>query len=204
MWNKERKAYEKRRNEEGEIALGRHPYKDSGEKYEIERLQEWHKEVLRLAVLGYRPVQIAEMTGYTKEHISTLFNSAVFQEQLIILQAARDDDSISVGKRIAALAPIALERVKEVLQDPIHRVETNEKTGQVEIKIDDRIDPALKVRTAQDLLDRAGHKAIDRKISVHMTKEDIDEIKQDAIQAGIESGTIIVEDAEVIEERESA
>lgn len=181
--------------------MGRHPYKDSGEKYEIEQITEWHREILRLALLGYRPVDIAEIVGFTKEHVSTIMNSGVFKDQLSILQAARDADSISVSKRIAAMAPVALERVNEILQDPIHRVEVNEETGQTVVKIDDRIDPALKARTAQDLLDRAGFKAVDRKAILHMTKEDMDDMKQGAMEAGIADGLIVpMEEAEVVEE----
>lgn len=181
--------------------MGRHPYRESGEKYEIERITAWHKEVLRLAVLGYKPVEIAQVTGYTKEHISTIMNSAVFQEQLDILQAARDSDSISVAKRIAEIAPVALERLKEIVQDPIHRVVENEDTGQVEIKIDQRIEPGLKAKVSMDLLDRAGFKALDRKQVLHLTKEDIDVVKEDAIKAGIEDGYIV--DAEVVEDNDS-
>jgi len=183
------------------VVVGRHPYKDSGEKYEIEQITEWHREILRLALLGYRPVDIAEIVGFTKEHVSTIMNSGVFKDQLSILQAARDADSISVSKRIAAMAPVALERVNEILQDPIHRVEVNEETGQTVVKIDDRIDPALKARTAQDLLDRAGFKAVDRKAILHMTKEDMDDMKQGAMEAGIADGLIVpMEEAEVVEE----
>jgi len=175
--------------------MSMHPYKESGRHYEIEKIQEWHKEVLRWAVLGYRPGEIAKMTGYTKEHISNIFCSQVFIDQLAVLQAARDEDSISVAKRITELAPIALERMREVISDPIHW----EVDG--EMKIDDRIDPSLKIKVSQDILDRSGHKAIDRKVSVHLTKEEMEDLKKDALQAGINEGYII--DAEVIEDNVS-
>ncbi len=169
-----------------------HPFKESGKRYEIEKIQEWHKEVLRWAVLGYRPGEIAEFTGYTKEHISNIFCSEVFIDQLAILQAARDEDAISISKRITALAPIAVERLREIVADPIHIV----RDGQV--AIDERIDPSLKAKTAQDILDRAGHKAVDRKIIAHLSKEDMEELKKDAIQAGIEEGYVV--DATVVED----
>ena len=171
--------------------MGRHPFKESGEKYEIMKLQDQHKEILRLRLLGYRVKDIEEITGYSRGMITIIVNSAVFKEQLEILQAARDSDSIQVSKRIAAMAPLALERVKEILQDPIHRIETNEETGQVEIKVDDRIDPALKANVAKDLLDRAGFKAIERKAILHMTPEEMKGMKEDAVQAGIEDGIVI-------------
>ena len=175
--------------------MGMHPYKESGRKYVIETIKEWHKEVLRWAVLGYRPGEIAKMTGYTKEHISTLFNSPIFLDELQVLQAARDEDSISVAKRIVELAPLALERMREVISDPIHM----EVDGSM--KVDDRIEPSLKVKVSQDILDRAGHKAIDKGVTVHLTKSEMEDLKKDAIKAGIDEGYVV--DADVIEEVET-
>ncbi len=174
---------------------GMHPFKESGRHYEIEKIQEWHKEVLRWAVLGYRPGEIAKMTGYTKEHISNIFNSTIFIDQLHILQAARDEDSISVARRITELAPIAVERIREIISNPIHM----EVDG--EMKVDDRIEPSLKAKVSQDILDRAGHRAIDKGVIVHLTKKEMEDMKKDAIKAGIDEGYVV--DAVVVEEGET-
>lgn len=167
-----------------------HPFKESGEKYEIEKIQEWHKEILRLAVLGYRPGEIANATGYSKTHISNIFNSEVFKAELEVLQAARDDDSVSVAKRIVGMAPIATERLLEVIREPIFKIDGES------VKVDERIEPSLKIKVAQDILDRAGHKAIDKKVIAHLTKDDLKEMKHDAIEAGIEAGYIHVVEEE--------
>jgi len=176
-----------------------HPYKESGEKYEIEEIQEWHREVLRLAVLGYRPGEIARATGYSKTHISTIFNSPVFKAELEVLQQARDDDTVAVAKRIVGMAPIAVERILEVIKEPIYKIDGEG------VKVDDRIEPSLKLKAAQDVLDRAGHKAVDKKVIAHLTKDDLKEMKSDAVTAGIEAGyiTVIEEEDDTVQNVEA-
>lgn len=149
--------------------------------YEIESLLSHHKEMLRLELLGYKPKDIAQLIGLSEDQVSKVRNSAIYVEQLNILELARDTDSLAVARRIAEMAPVAVHRINEVIGRSLFDPANKE-------------DHSLVVRASQDILDRAGHGAINRSEVIHHTKEDLDRLKADAIKAGIEDGVIIKEE----------
>ena len=171
--------------------------KDKPRKYEISNLMDHHKENARLILMGYaHNKDIAEMVGLGIQQVSNIRNSKVFKDNMDILQAARDADSLSVARRIASMAPKAVMRLDEVIDKPINAK-------------DNDLDPALIARVAGDILDRAGHGGINKVMSLHMTPDEIKKMKEDAIKSGMIDGSIVksngkqnddIEDAHIVNE----
>ena len=148
----------------------------------VGKMWDKHQEIKRLLLTGHTNVEIADMVGCTPQTVSNVKNSPIVQEELSIMRAARDAESIDVATEIRNLAPIAIGMVKEVIN------------GQ---DIDgEKPNLPMRLRTAEKLLDRAGYGGVQRSIGVHavFTKEDLDQIKQRAFA----SGTVV--DAEVVAE----
>ncbi len=127
-----------------------------------------HREILRLAVTGMQHVDIAATLGVTPAMVSYTMNSPIAMREMENLRAARDLDAVDVAKRIQEVAPIALQTLETLLcngNDPI------------------------KFKAATDILDRAGHAAVrtlrTESLSVHLTKDDIEDIKNRAKEIGL-------------------
>jgi len=146
--------------------MGRPPTGDR--KYAIQTMWDTHREILRLAVTGMKHVDIASHLGITPVMVSYTLNSPIAKREIENLRAARDLDAVDVAKRIQEIAPIALQTLEDLL------------CGGTE---------TTKFRTATDLLDRAGHAAVHtlrtESISVHLTRDDIDDIKNRAKEIGL-------------------
>lgn len=158
--------------------MGKHPTGREGS-WQAERLQEQHEEVARLLVAGMKPKMVAKAVGMTPEHISNIRRSAVVEEKIQTLAAARDASSVDVAKRIMELAPLAIARIEEALALPIDDPNNDLK-------------PETVLRTSQDLLDRAGFNAVQKHAHLHETRERMEKMKQDAIDAGL----VIIEEAD--------
>lgn len=157
--------------------MGR-PATDDGRKYAIQTMWDAHREILRLAVTGMKQVDIAATLGVTPVMVSYTLNSPIAKREMENLRAARDLDAVDVAKRIQEVAPIALQTLETLL------CEGND---------------GMKFKTAVDLLDRAGHAAVrtlrTESLSVHLTKDDIDEIKNRAKEIGL----CVMEDQPLLE-----
>lgn len=136
----------------------------------IRALWDKHHEVIRLIVLGKTNVEIARLLGCTKENISTIRNEPLVQAQVASLTSQADAEIVDITKRIAEIAPKAIDKLEQVLDS----TETN---------------AALQVTVARDLLDRAGHGAVKQHqvVSTHLSKEDLSEIKNRARSSGFVS-----------------
>lgn len=146
------------------MLMGAHP---TGErKYQIEHMWNVHHEILRLSLTGMKGVDIARQLNISEATVSTTLNSEIAKRKMARLQGARDMDAVSVSKKIQELAPKAVEVLDKLLD------------SQVE---------AIKFRTAADVLDRAGHGAVKKELNIsgHLSKEDIDEIKNRAKEIGL-------------------
>jgi predicted transcriptional regulator len=137
-------------------------------KYEIQNIWDTHREIMRLLVTGMHHIDIARQMGVTQATVSNVANSAICKRQMNLMRDAADLDAVDVAKRIQEIAPIALQTLEELL------CEGNETT---------------RFKTATDLLDRAGHAAVrtlrTESLSVHLTKDDIADIKNRAKQIGL-------------------
>ena len=146
--------------------------KETRRNWQVGRMWDKHHEIKRLLLIGHTNVEIAEMVGCTPQTVSNVKNSEIVQEELSIMRAARDAESIDVATEIRNLAPVAIGMVKEVIN------------GQT---IDgEKPNLPMRLRTAEKLLDRAGYGGVQRSVGVHavFTKDDLDEIKQRAFASG--------------------
>lgn len=170
-------------------------------KHEIQYLWDKHYEIARLAVMGYDNAVIAETIGMTKEHISNIMCSQIFKEHLQVLRAARDTGAIDLSRRILEIAPKALKRIQEIIEEPVY-VEIEQDGSMMKVK-NPLADPGLALKASQDLLDRAGFNAVEKRINATYDMSELERRKRDAIQAGINLGQVIIENAEVMEVRDA-
>jgi hypothetical protein len=117
--------------------------------------------------------------------VSYTLRSPIVKEQLKNMHAARDIDAVDIAQEIKALAPAAVKVLEELMESEL---------------------PNIKLKSAQDILDRAGFAAVKTiqtaNIHAHLTKEDIDDIKKRAKDIGLCSDlgqrVIDYQDAEVV------
>lgn len=154
--------------------------KSDGTYYNLQKLNAKHKEIIRLIALGHKDVEIAEMCNCTSAMVKYTRESPVAQRKIELLQGRRDSSAVDIRKRIQAMAPIALDKMQQMLED-------EDGSESVRSKI------------AQDILDRAGFDPVHKTLDVgKYTEERIQELKQRAR----DNGLIVDEDIEEAEYEE--
>jgi len=145
--------------------MGRIP--EGNRKYQIEQMWSVHHEIVRLALMGMKSVDIARQLNISPVTVSYTLNSAVVRRQLDVMRGARDVDAVNIAAEIKKLLPKAVKVLDEVMD------------GQ---------NDALRLRAAQDALDRGGHAAV-RMMKVdsthHFTADEIADIKSRAKDIGL-------------------
>lgn len=148
--------------------MGRHRLPETHRKYQIEQMWDIHHEVVRLALIGMKSVDIADHLGVSPVMVSYTLRSPIVQEKMNQLQAVRDIDAIDVAKEIQELAPRAVRVLGELLECEL---------------------PNVRAKAATDLLDRAGHAAIrtirTENLHGHFSADEIKEIKDRARNIGL-------------------
>ena len=147
--------------------MGRHRLPGTHRKYQIEQMWDLHHEVVRLALIGMKSVDIADHLGVSPVMVSYTLRSPIVQEKMNQLQACRDLDAVDVSAEIKALAPKAVKIMEEMMDCDL---------------------PNVRLKAATDILDRAGHaaiKTIRTELSGHLTVEEIQEIKDRAKDIGL-------------------
>jgi hypothetical protein len=129
--------------------MGRIPKKIEGNGSPVQHLWEVHKEIARLQIAGMRPVEISKRLGYTQSWLSTIMCSPVYVKYLSGLSERADDSAIDVKKRIQEGAETGVMELLKVLKG-----EGAYGGGAVS--------PTLKVKVAQDFLDRNGQGKINK------------------------------------------
>lgn len=146
--------------------MGRPPTGDR--KYEIQNIWDRHREIMRLLVIGVSYSDIASQLNITPATVGNVANSTICKRQMELMRAAADLDSVAVAQRIQEIAPIALQTLEQLLCEGTD---------------------VIKFKTATDLLDRAGHAAVKtlrtESLSVHLTRDDLEEIKKRAKEIGL-------------------
>ena len=143
--------------------------------FEVSRMWEVHKEITRLLLLGYKNVEIAERLGVSEVMVSYTRNSKVVEDKLEVMEGARDADTVDLSIEIKRKAPIALALLEEVMKG-------EKGLGTV-------ASPALRVKTAENWMDRAGY-AVNRgnsgvQLHAHFDAQDILELKKRALESGV-------------------
>lgn len=167
------------RNEEGvNKGNGKGQHSAKGTEMAIEDLWGHHHEVARLGLLGYSKESIAQELGLSAATVQKISKLPAVREKMMALTQERDKEVIPIVERIRALATKAVDRMEEILDsDP------------------DGEDPrlmALKLSTAKDVLDRAGHAPVRKTISVNhhdvsigQRKSILDGIRERALNRGV-------------------
>jgi len=162
-------------------------------KYEVVELREGTKEIIRRILLGETNVSIAQQMDMSPQQVSNIRNSQLVQDQLEILEAARDASSLDVSQQIQKVAPKALAILtstvdlvnKKLADDPLYSANVTE------------------LNTARDLLDRAGHGVIRKNINVsqnaHLNDDELDKIKREVEKAKASANIVEVPEAETID-----
>ena len=126
--------------------MGRIPRKLEGNGSPVQHLWEVHKEIARLQVAGMRNMDIARKLGYTQAWLSTITCSPVYTKYLASLSHRADEQSIDIRAKINEGAEIGVSTLLSVLKGE------SEYRGNVPV--------GLKVKIAQDFLDRNGQAKI--------------------------------------------
>lgn len=154
----------------------------SGERkgWQVAEMWDKHHEIARLLILGHNNQEIAKMVNCSSQQVSNVKNSPVVKDKCAILRAVRDTESIDLRKEIAALAPLAVQRMKEALEEG--SVLGKDLTG------------ANILKEANNMLDRELGKATQtletKNAHVHFTKDDIEAIKEKARALAMDSDQI--------------
>ncbi|MEG0324075.1 MAG: hypothetical protein RR619_08765 [Raoultibacter sp.] len=135
--------------------------------YDPKNVSKQAQEVIRRHVLGYTKKEIAGVTGLTEMAIANIIKSNFGISQARNLQAAANYNAVEAAKEIRDMVPSALRVVNEILEDS-------------------DAPSSVKLRAAQDLLDRAGHAAVKkvdvRSTSLSLTADQLEAIKAKAMQ----------------------
>ncbi len=144
--------------------------------YEPKKLNPLHHEILRRALLGESHKQIAEDLNCTPATVSNAVNCGLGREKLETLSSIADLDGLEVAREIKRAAPMALKVMQEILEDTAASY-------------------AVRLKAAADLLDRAGHGAVKKvdvkRSSVELSPEELDVLKQQALDRALSNGDII-------------
>lgn len=146
--------------------MPRHP--TGSRKYNIGYLWDRHHEILRLNAIGLSHQGIATMLGITPQTVSNTVRSNISQPIIDEFRLNRDGSAVDVKRTIEKLAPEAVSKVRDIMRSA---------------------DLKTSLAAAKDLLDRGGFAAptkVDiRKMSMHVTAEDIERLKQRQIEKGV-------------------
>jgi len=135
-----------------------------------------HHEILRLSALGMKGVDVAQILCCTPQTVYNVTNGELGRSILARLNGERDKNATDVAKRIEEISEYAVEVIDEALRDKEAGLN-------------------LRVATSFRILDRAGHGPV-QKIRGNFNhalfgREEIEEIKRNALAAGVANGMIV-------------
>lgn len=136
----------------------------------IQKIRDSHHQLARLLAEGRKPVEVAELTGFSQSRISILQRDPAFKELLEFYRGTVAEVFVDVQKRISTLALDALQELHERLH------EAPESFGNTQL-----------LELVTRALDRSGHAPISRSqhtIAV-LSPADIRQIKEAASNHGL-------------------
>lgn len=137
----------------------------------VNEMWELHHEIARYLLLGEKNVVIAKRLGCSPQTVSNVRNSPVVQDQLAIMQGARDADTVDLAREIQEVAPDAMALLSDII-----RGENAGKNASL----------SLRAKESNNMLARAGHGVPQRvqseSVNVHLTSQDIKDIKRRAME----------------------
>jgi len=164
---------------------------DGTRKFDIKQLWQRSREIINLALLGHKQVEIAEMLNIHPQTVSNTLNSSLGMQATSDKRKERDGEYEKLQDKVMELTKKSLDIYERILSAD-QRAES------------ENFDPDVSLNMQKDTADTvalelAGMKAptrIDTR-SVHMTlkAEEIDEFKRRGIEAAVAAGKIVeVED----------
>jgi hypothetical protein len=151
--------------------------------WQVSEMWESHHEIARRILLGETNKDIADSMSLSVMQVSNVRNSPVVKERLSLMGAARDVGCIDLAKDIMDLAPIALKRIREVLEDGTVHGQTASANSIL--------------KECNGVLDRHLGKAAQtintRNLHAHFTSEDLQRIKDKAIELAQCNGHVVEE-----------
>jgi len=141
-------------------------------KYQIQAVRNRHHEIVRLVVLGWDNKRIAKQLGIGAQNVSDVKNSPLGARSIMILQARRDANTVSLAKMLENDVPKNFDLIMQV------------RDGSIKSDSDLYIPIQLRMLAATKLLDREGYgptKSVTGKfVHAFLTGDDIEDIKKRA------------------------
>jgi len=148
--------------------------------YDPKRLWQSHHEIINLALVGMRQIDIAERLGVTQATVSNVLNSTIGREKLMQGRIVRDAKTFDAAKEISELAQKSLETYKTILDSE------GEQAAPLGLKFQ-----ASKT-ILNDLSGLAAPKRVDsRTLNAYLTSDDLERIKERGRKAAEELGIVI-------------
>jgi hypothetical protein len=123
---------------------------DQWKKWEPQRLNSRHREIMRRILEGSNETQIAEQMGLSRVAVCLVVTSPLFRAELEKMEAERDDAVIS---RAEALSNEALDTLKNQMRSAKSE--------------------SIRNRAANDILDRAGYSKVEKRLVGIVNAEDV-------------------------------
>lgn len=145
--------------------------------YEPAALKGRVDEIVRLSFLGMANAEIARELGMSICTVAQTLSSELGKDLLAHLEERADENAVNVRRVIDHTAPLAANLLRRVIEgdEALPNVST-----------------ALRVSTAKDMLDRAGHGKVTKVLSVNANISlGIEEIKARAKEIGLERGVVL-------------
>ena len=165
LYGFEMKGRDKRRAEPGER-----------KSHDINMLWQRNHEILRLALIGTKSTQIAQILDIHPQTVSNTINSDLGKKKLSVMRKERDESAIDVVKEVAKMFPKALTIYNRILD--------GEDVTKMQKETADTV-----------VMDIGGHRAPAKTQAhgayMHLTPADIEEFKKRGIEAARSSGLII-------------
>jgi len=151
--------------------------------YDVKQLWDSHHEIVRRIALGENNQQVAEAMGITPQTVSNIRNSPLAREKVEELKGSMDEKVKQIFERIQGLQHLALDTLEKVI------------TGQM----DEDPMPALKTKAATTVLAMGGNGPIQKAQTqnLHITRNELEVIKERARSAAQAQGVIVAEYEEV-------
>lgn len=163
------------RCEVGGTHSGRKP--SGNRQYEITRVQDKHREIMRLIVLGMKNTEIAERLNVSTATVTAVKNSSLTRRQIEYMQEERNQKVTTPAERLEKLVIPSIDALEDILKN-------------------DESSMKIKKETAIAILDRNGFgptKKIEGKHAVAVFNEhDYEELKRRR-EAAIEEGVLVQE-----------
>jgi len=157
--------------------------------YEIKQLWQRSHEIVRLAALGWKQTEIAQILNIHPQTVSNTLNSNLGELKLSEIRQDKDREAKKVIERVRVLTNRALDVYQEIFEN---------EDGSASVK--DRKDVADTVLLELSGL-RVPTKVQSSSTHIGLTKADLEEFKQRAITAARESGMIVDVEPEEVNEQ---